>query len=229
MVLGFEQPLPPETYTVWVEGVRDTTGVFLSSEANWATFSVETAVQETRIISAEALSSTEIRLVFSEGIQDEGLERSSFSILPKVTVRAVTHTPDSREVHLLLAESDPLKALGRRYEIRAAGFTDLHGAPVADVAYLKWARGDLSHLIVFPNPCRLSESPLTFANLTPEATIQIYTLDGILVVTLIEQDGDGGTEWDGRNERGARVGSGIYLYLVEGKTQQRIGRFAVIR
>ena len=229
VVLGFEQALPPDTYTIWVEGVRDTTGVFLSSKANRATFSVETAAMETRIISVEALSSTEIRLVFSEGIRHEGLEWSNFSILPKVTIRAIVHTPESREVRLLLTESDPLKARGQRYEIRVASLTDLNGAPVADVAYLKWARDDLSHLIVFPNPCDLSESPLTFANLTPEATIEIYTLDGILVKTLIEQDGDDRTEWDGRNEQGERIGSGIYLYSVEGRKQRRMGKFAVIR
>ncbi|MCD6334439.1 MAG: hypothetical protein J7M27_03825, partial [Candidatus Latescibacteria bacterium] len=229
VLLGFEQVLPPGAYIARVEGVRDTTGVFLSSGANSATFIMETPVSATRILSAEALSATEIRLVFSEGILDAGIENSSFSILPEVTIEAIVHTPAGREVRLLLAESDPLKAHGHRYEIRATDLTDLNGTSVSDVAYLKWAREDLSHLIVFPNPCALSESPLTFANLTSEATIQVYTLDGLLVKTLIEQDGDGGAEWDGRNEQGARIGSGIYLYSVESKAQRRMGKFAVIR
>ncbi len=229
VLLGFEQVLPPGTYTARVEGVRDTTGVFLSSEANSATFTMETATTETRILSAQVLSATEIRLVFSEGIHDEGMEISSFSILPEVTIEAIVHTSAGREVRLLLSESDPLKAHGHRYEIHATDLTDLNGASVSDVAYLKWARDDLSHLLVFPNPCDLSESALTFANLTSEPTIQVYTLDGVLLKTMIEQDGDGGTEWDGRNEQGERIGSGIYLYSVEGKDQRRMGKFAVIR
>jgi hypothetical protein len=229
VLLGFEQILPPDTYKVWVEGVRDTTGVFLSSEASSATFLMETAVTETRIISAEALSPTEIRLVFSEGIRDEELEGSSFSILPNVAIEAVVHTPASREVHLLLAESDPLKAYGHKYEIHAAGLTDLNGDPIPDLIWknLRWSWDDLSHLAVFPNPCDLSQSPLTFANLTYDSTVKIYTLDGILVTTLSVLDR--GTPWNGCNEQGERVGSGIYIYSVEDQTQRRMGKFAVIR
>ncbi|MFH1006726.1 MAG: S8 family serine peptidase, partial [Candidatus Latescibacterota bacterium] len=229
VLLGFDKILPPGTYLVQATGIRDTTGVFLSPDAHTATFSVKAAVSQTQILSAEALSSTEIRLVFSEGIVGEGLSPQNFSILPEAAIQSIIHLPESREIRLLLAGDDPIKAHGQRYEIRAVNLTDRNGALFSDLAYLKWAREDLAHFTLFPNPCDFSRSPITFANLTAQAIINLYTLDGQLVKTLIEQDGDGGTEWDGLNERGKPIGSGIYLYSVESEAQRRMGKFAVIR
>jgi hypothetical protein len=109
---------------------------------------------------------------------------------------------------------------------------DIYNRPIQGRTYLKIAENTLSRVLVFPNPCPLSDPAIpgpTFGGLTPLATIRIYTPEGALIRTLRETNGDGGITWNGRNEQGVRVGSGVYLYLIEGEGEQRIGRFALIR
>jgi hypothetical protein len=56
--------------------------------------------------------------------------------------------------------------------------------------------------------------------------LDIYNIRGQLVYTLLDRDSEPGTytvHWDGRNSRGERVGSGIYLYRV------MAGEFTAVR
>ena len=70
---------------------------------------------------------------------------------------------------------------------------------------------------------------MTFGRLTAQATVSIYGLDGTVVRKLVEDEGDGGVEWDGRNEEGRLVGSGMYFYVVEHGSARRAGKLAVVR
>jgi len=54
-------------------------------------------------------------------------------------------------------------------------------------------------------------------------------LNGILIKTLQETNGDGGLEWDLCDENGNQLVSGIYLYLITNEQQQKIVKFAIIR
>lgn len=70
---------------------------------------------------------------------------------------------------------------------------------------------------VYPNPVILSgEQETYFANLTPKATIKIYTLDGQELRTIEENDGNGGVEWDKRDANGRLLETGVYMYRVIG-------------
>jgi len=79
----------------------------------------------------------------------------------------------------------------------------------------------------FPNPFSLStHSNLTFWGTSiPYAEVRIYTLAGELVVTLVETYGANSLSWNGRNEKGAKVATGIYFYTGEGFR----GKLAVIK
>ena len=59
--------------------------------------------------------------------------------------------------------------------------------------------------------------------MTASARVRIYTIEGVPVRALTETDGDGGLRWDGRNEQGEAVGSGVYLYRLNSEeyTQTR--------
>lgn len=98
------------------------------------------------------------------------------------------------------------------------------------------AAADLASLKVFPNPWRpgsggsYDASGVLFKNLTQTATIKIFTVAGIPVRTLEKTAADGDQKlWDGRNDGGAKVASGVYLYLVTGSASSKKGRLAVIR
>jgi hypothetical protein len=76
------------------------------------------------------------------------------------------------------------------------------------------------------------ERRIHFVNLPPEATIRIYTLDGDLVRKIdhpgIFTDWDSKVYWDMRTRNNELVASGIYLYSVESKYGNQVGKFVVI-
>ena len=70
---------------------------------------------------------------------------------------------------------------------------------------------------------------ITFANLTEDVTIRIYTMAGELV---IESDANGDPEWpwDIKNAASRKVASGIYIYYItNSKGEKKTGKFAIIR
>jgi len=100
------------------------------------------------------------------------------------------------------------------------------------------ASATLADLKVFPSPWRPGSGGtfddaqgVHFRNLTPTATISIYTVTGHIVRRIEKQTSDGAEViWDGRNTDGDKVASGVYLYLVTAPNlDKQTGRFAIIR
>jgi len=63
-------------------------------------------------------------------------------------------------------------------------------------------------------------------------TVRVYTLGGELVRTLVNEampEGSHPARWDGRNSRGQKVASGVYLLLVETRAGKRLQKLAVIK
>ena len=83
---------------------------------------------------------------------------------------------------------------------------------------------------IYPHPFVADgRSPLTFAGLPLGASLQIFTMQGELVRILAGEPGRGTLSWDGLNEAGFLVGSGIYLYVAQAPSSPPIrGRIAVI-
>ncbi|MCD6578726.1 T9SS type A sorting domain-containing protein, partial [bacterium] len=84
---------------------------------------------------------------------------------------------------------------------------------------------------IYPNPWNkdLNCDQITFAQLTENVTIKIYTIAGKLV---LESDANGQSEWewDMKNERGKDIASGIYIcYISNDKGEKKIGKIAIIR
>lgn len=83
--------------------------------------------------------------------------------------------------------------------------------------------------LVFPNPVRADVSQVTFANLTPGSRVEIFTANGVRVISLRPEAGLGRVFWDLRNEAGRKVGSGVYLYRILGDDADGEGKLMVIR
>jgi hypothetical protein len=105
-------------------------------------------------------------------------------------------------------------------------------------------------VVVVPNPYKISENyqnpqglesgsgqfarRINFYNLPAECTIRIYTLDGDLVREIehkkAEDDPTAGYDyWDLINQNTQAVVSGIYLYGIESKSGNHIGKFVIIK
>ena len=70
---------------------------------------------------------------------------------------------------------------------------------------------------------------LLFGFLPMEATVAIYDVSGQLVRRLAEIDGDGGVQWNGDNEAGVPLASGIYYYRISAGSQSKVGSLAIVR
>ncbi len=82
--------------------------------------------------------------------------------------------------------------------------------------------------IAFPNPFRPSKD--TFIHFSfpqgasfEELQIKIYTMEGEIVKKF------SGLVWDGKNDAGAPVSSGIYVFFARGRNKNYKGKFALIR
>lgn len=89
-----------------------------------------------------------------------------------------------------------------------------------------------SNLENYPNPFNPSTS-LAFS-LAKTGPVQLWVFDerGRLVRTLIDEQvpaGDHEVEWDGMDERGRPVASGVYLYLLKTREEELRRKMALIR
>ena len=82
---------------------------------------------------------------------------------------------------------------------------------------------------VFPNPyVRTGLGELTFRDLPLGADLRIYSVSGELVADL-PGEGEGSITWDGQNDAGYLVASGVYYYVAENEAGDSVsGRFALV-
>jgi len=100
---------------------------------------------------------------------------------------------------------------------------------------------DLKNVIVYPNPYNPEKAvngALKFLGVTEDARIRIFDIAGDLVFDgdLINSGPSAGgfndyvAEWDGRDDDGSLIGSGVYIYrITDDKGNEKIGKFSVER
>ena len=84
---------------------------------------------------------------------------------------------------------------------------------------------------VYPNPFVLqgAGASLRFAGLPLGASLRIFSLGGELVAQLDGVPGQGTLEWQGQNQAGILVGSGIYFFVATDEAGHSTrGKFAVV-
>jgi hypothetical protein len=65
------------------------------------------------------------------------------------------------------------------------------------------------------NPLRPNCQPMAFQNLPADARLRIYTVTGALVKDIYTNS-NGRASWDGTNQNGSPVASGVYLIFAQG-------------
>ncbi len=96
---------------------------------------------------------------------------------------------------------------------------------------LRLVAANLENLIVYPNPFRpgVGHTRITFAALTEQATIRIFTLAGELV-NKQDMSGQYGWDWDVKNTDGDELARGIYIWVVTNPAgERRTGKIAIIK
>lgn len=92
-------------------------------------------------------------------------------------------------------------------------------------------QADVSGAHAYPNPCKISSgcNAVTFTRLTLRATLNIFTISGEKVATVEKNNNIDSVGWDLRNTAGARVASGLYLYVVKGEGSSKKGKLVIVR
>jgi flagellar hook assembly protein FlgD len=94
------------------------------------------------------------------------------------------------------------------------------------------ATSNLKTVIVYPNQYKPGEAvngTVKFQGLMANSTIRIYNVIGELIRTIEVTASNGTAEWNGRNEEGRPVGSGIYIYVVTCDSEKATGKIAIVR
>lgn len=99
-----------------------------------------------------------------------------------------------------------------------SGFSIMEARPASGLGSVK----------VFPNPFQPSrgQTSATFADLPAGAVLKIYALSGEFVAALTA-DASGLARWDGKNDLGRKVASGLYLAVVSSEGKARTVRLGV--
>lgn len=82
-----------------------------------------------------------------------------------------------------------------------------------------------------PNPMRLGSGSMTFTSSSAGVIRKIEILDivGRVVHTIIPTSSATSATWDGKNNRGAFIASGMYFYRVDSGGKAFTGRFSALR
>jgi hypothetical protein len=239
VIVTLQEALTPGvTYHLTVNSVYDAQNTPIDTANNTAEFSFIISPEPPYLISGElAADSKTITLNFSQPLEPQSAGRAENYRIEPVTaieeVRIGDQGPGS--VIVTVEKLVPLGANGARHILYVENVANNDGVPIqagrGDRVAFNLARKNLSRVYTYPNPYspHSAADGITFANLTPEATIHIITLEGIVVRELTEKDGNGGLLWDTKNSYGELVGSGVYLFYIVSADETKMGKLAIVR
>jgi Subtilase family len=170
------------------------------------------------------------------------LNISTYTFTPHNSLRRLNFHEDEMDA-INITTVNPFGAIGKEYVLKIdnllssgqTGFIPINPNSGSEIVLTSNA-DNLNEIYAYPNPVNSSSSSiLTFANLTNKVDIYIYSIDGIFINKIIEDDGNGGKDWDLRDKNNNKIGSGVYFYKaisldnIGNTLQEKIGKFAVIK
>jgi hypothetical protein len=182
-----------------------------------------------------ALNEKEAKLSFNFPLSNDAFETKNYTVAPYgslVSVEAIPNDPNSIKVKV---DKAVLGAVGYSTSITIQNVTATNGAKIlvgeGNTATFSGNKDDLANVYSYPNPVKKNEvmSGMRFANLTQQATIYIYTLSRRYINKVSETDGDGGVDWDMKDESRTLIGTGVYWYRVSAEgSKDFVGKFSVV-
>jgi subtilisin family serine protease len=184
----------------------------------------EIEIQTTFIVSPDEIyisdfgiqASSLIGIEFSEDVDFGADNPDNYLIEPFGSVLSVGIVPgDSNKVQLFIS-SDASRSIGFEYTLKVKDVFGKSGKPITDgpgsTIQYSFTETLLNSVYIYPHPVTRQEDSFVFANLTANTRIVVFTYDGQKIIELIENDGNGGVEWDGRDMGGKFLDPGIYFW-----------------
>jgi len=241
--LTFEKAITNGSYTVRSFGLKDIYGS--SVDSNLVNFTAsQTDTAKFYITKLELIGSTKLKVEFNLDVDSVSIRNvNNYSFEPfdiRVSSVSIENT-DRKVVYLDLQNNAVIGATGKNYLLKAFNVYSSTGIKIVDGAGssfgLIFNKEDLNDMYVYPNPYSFSSSQdyITFANITRDASIEIYDLKGKFLVTVQETNGNGGVEWNLLDQSGNKAPTGIYIFRATGKNssgqdvEDKTGKFAIVR
>ncbi|MBS1516763.1 MAG: S8 family serine peptidase [Bacteroidetes bacterium] len=165
----------------------------------------------------------------------------NFEPFDLAVISVTVDNSDRKKVYLDLERRSVIGATGKDYILKVNNLFSSSGIKIVEGAGssfgLIFNKENLDEMYVYPNPYSINsgQNYVTFANITREASIEIYDLRGKFLIRINETDGNGGVEWDLKDGGGNKISTGIYIYRATGKNaegkevEEKTGKFAVIK
>ena len=97
-------------------------------------------------------------------------------------------------------------------------------------AVMSGVTANFSDIRVGPNPWDPSQEPYVKIDYLKESTsVEVYMVTGQKVASLNMNDGSGILRWDGRNDDGEILASGVYYLVVKGSDGRKVLPLTIVR
>jgi subtilisin family serine protease len=240
-MLSFSSVLPVGTNQLVTKDLKDYYGSPIA--VNTSSFNIDSVYtgEEFFVTSFEIIDPYKVKIVFNKDVNEsEAKYTDNYSFEPSNRVTSVqVDASDKKIIFLNLKGNKPIGSIGKEYRLRILNLTSSDGIHINTGAgsylVLTGYAKDLSDVYVYPNPAKVASGKMTFANLPKRAKIIIWNLEGMRINELSETDGDGGVDFNMKDESGEEIGSGIYIYRIvrlddsDNEVEEKVGKFAVIR
>jgi len=147
------------------------------------------------------------------------------------TAYAAFSTNFTADYSIVIDQNGIIQYRGDGVDITA--ITDIiDGLLVMDIADVKSVPEQFVLEQNYPNPFNPSTMIRFNIDKIQKVNLRIYNNEGKLIRTVIDgRTGSGSNEvtWDGRNESGQPVSSGVYFYELQGETSRRFRKMMLIR
>ncbi len=241
-ILAFPQlPFSPGNYFIKIQNVFDANGVALDTLGATVAFTVSMEPPRFYLTSAKLASSQSLVLQFNLALEAASARDVSHYTLtaspgfpaPLSFKQADVLASDSASVRLSLQEG-AIAPLGRRFVLTVRNVRSRSGIALqrgeGDALGFAPVSADLKHALIYPNPfVAARHAQLTIAGLTENATITILDEQGRVRNVLREHDGNGGYQWDARDQQGRLLSAGVYVAYITAADETAWVKFVIIR
>lgn len=228
LILVLDKQLLPGVYNIYISSFADRYGLMTLS-SNYEFNILDDTEESLYLKNLNIVDGTSIiKLQFSEPVDSTALELDNYEIKPFGSMLIANFDPfDNSIVSFFPDDLLRTNSRGVNFTITARNIFSVTGIPITTGAgntlgFVLSAKS-LNKMYIYPSPVELSKHDgITFANLTNNATIQIFKLNGEYIAELRENDGNGGIYWNLSDLNGIKIEPGIYLYKATGFNTQGI-------
>ncbi len=178
--------------------------------------------EEMYLKNLRVLSKGVLGLQFSHKIDDNtALDVNNYAISPEGAINLIERDlTDSTRILIGLNPNKRLSAKGIDYLLTVRNVVAADGTKITtgagnSLGFVLTSEDTDSKAYVYPNPIEIGTRPdIFFAELPARCRIDVFRLDGLFVISIEENDGNGGAKWDGRDVNGSYITPGVYIYRI---------------